>query len=325
MVQATTKQEASGLSHRPRAEVFEGPRWRLGTVVVEGRPGTVIEIDDALYLLDEVIAKSGISAPAAPTGVRDLIDNWEIWRPLLAKLAGSSSGADALSLDRVEWLPAIPNPRKIVCVGINYHDHVAEMGGSAPTGRPFAFVKPENTLLGHRQTLRLPSIASMIDWEAELAIIIGRKAFGVSAEDAYSVVAGYCPFNDISARDWISQPTPVVGLDWILHKSFDGFGPLGPLITPAEFVPDPQDLAIRLSINGQVKQDSSTANMVFCIGRIIEHLSSVMTLMPGDVIATGTPAGVGHGRGEYLKEGDHISLSIECLGELNTIVGGRQL
>lgn len=215
MVQATTKQEVSGLSHRPRAEVFEGPRWRLGTVVVEGRPGTVIEIDDALYLLDEVIAKSGISAPAAPTGVRDLIDNWGIWRPLLAKLAGSSSDAGTLSLDRVEWLPAIPNPRKIVCVGINYHDHVAEMGGSAPTGRPFAFVKPENTLLGHRQTLRLPSIASMIDWEAELAIIIGKKAFGVSAEDAYSVVAGYCPFNDISARDWISQPTPVVGLDWI--------------------------------------------------------------------------------------------------------------
>lgn len=321
MASADMQQEASVL---PRTGTFDAPRWRLGTVVVDGRPATVIEIGDALYALDKLVAESGISTPAAPTGVRDLIDDWEVWRPILTKLAGNPTSAGALNLERLEWLPAITNPRKIVCVGINYHDHVAEMGGSAPTGRPFAFVKPENTLLGHRQTLQLPAMASKVDWEAELAIVIGKKASGISSKDAFSVIAGYCPFNDISARDWISQPTPGVGLDWILHKSFDGFGPLGPLITPAEFVPDPQNLAIRLSINGEIKQDSSTANMVFGIGPIIEHLSSVMTLMPGDVIATGTPAGVGHGRGEYLSEGDSISLSIECLGDLNTIVGSRQ-
>lgn len=300
------------------------PRWRLGTIAAAGRPATVIEVDDALHLLDALIAKAGIATPGTSTGVRDLIDEWETWRPVLAQLATASAGERPLDRDSLEWLPAIPNPRKIVCVGINYRDHVAEMNGDARMDRPFAFVKPENTLLGHRQTLWLPPMASKVDWEAELAIIIGRKASGVSSGDAPTVVAGYCPFNDISARDWIAQPTPGVGLDWILHKSFDGFGPLGPLVTPSEFVPDPQDLAIRLSINGEVKQDSSTANMIFGIGAIIQHLSAIMTLMPGDVIATGTPAGVGHGRGQYLKDGDHVSLSIECLGELSTEIRRRQ-
>ncbi|AEI83025.1 hypothetical protein MJ1656 (plasmid) [Cupriavidus necator N-1] len=297
--------------------------WRLGTVASDGRPVTVVETAGTLYLLEELIARTGTPAPAQ-TAVRDVIEQWDTWRPILTKLAGSSAAARPLERDRLDWLPAIPNPGKIVCVGVNYRDHLAEMGsGAVRPERPFAFIKPRNTLLGHRQTLWLPPVTRKVDWEAELAIIIGRKAFQVAAQDAWNVVAGYCPFNDISARDWISDLVPGLGQDWILHKSFDGFGPLGPLITPAEFVRDPQDLAIRLSVNGEVRQDSSTANMVFDIASVIEYFSSVMTLMPGDIIATGTPAGVGHGRGEYLKDGDRISLSIECLGELDTLVRRR--
>jgi 2-keto-4-pentenoate hydratase/2-oxohepta-3-ene-1,7-dioic acid hydratase in catechol pathway len=296
-----------------------GIPWRFGTIACEGRPATVIETAGALYLLEELIAKSGIAAPG-PLAAGDLLEQWDTWQPVLARLADNAAAARRLERDRVEWLPAIPQPRKIVCVGVNYRDHLAEMGSASVPERPFAFIKPQNTLLGHRQTLWLPPVARKVDWEAELAIVIGRKAWQVAAKDALNVVAGYCPFNDISARDWISQPVPGLGQDWILHKSLDGFGPLGPLVTPAEFVRDPQDLTIRLFVNGEVKQDSSTANMVFDIASLIEYFSSVMTLMPGDIIATGTPAGVGHGRGEYLEDGDDISLSIECLGELSTKV-----
>ncbi|AQV98197.1 FAA hydrolase family protein [Cupriavidus necator] len=284
---------------------------------------TVFETAGTLYLLDALIAKAGTVTPGQ-TGVLEVIEQWDTWRPILTTLAANAAGVQPLERDRLEWLPAIPNPRKIVCVGVNYRDHLAEMGsGAVRPERPFAFIKPQNTLLGHRQTLWLPPVTRKVDWEAELAIIIGRKAFQVAAKDALKVVAGYCPFNDISARDWIADLVPGLGQDWILHKSFDGFGPLGPLVTPAEFVRDPQNLAIRLSVNGEVKQDSSTANMVFDIASIIEYFSSVMTLMPGDIIATGTPAGVGHGRGEYLKDGDKVSLSIECLGELDTEVRRR--
>ncbi len=297
----------------------DGIPWRLGTIAHEGRPATVIETAGTLHLLEELIAKTGIMAPG-PSGVGALLEQWDTWQPVLEKLADSPADARRFERDHVEWLPAIPHPGKIVCVGVNYRDHLAEMGSASAPERPFAFIKPQNTLLGHRQTLWLPPVARKVDWEAELAIIIGRKAFQLAAKDALNVVAGYCPFNDISARDWISQPVPGLGQDWILHKSLDGFGPLGPLITPAAFVRDPQDLAIRLSVNGEIKQDSSTANMVFDIASLIEYFSSVMTLMPGDIIATGTPAGVGHGRGEYLKDGDEVLLSIECLGELSTKV-----
>ena len=134
-------------------------------------------------------------------------------------------------------------------------------------------------------------------------------------------IAGYSLLNDVSARDWIAE-APSLGIDWVMQKAFDGFAPMGPLITPATFVPDPQKLSIILSVNGQVKQNSTTANMIFSVREIIEHLSSIMTLEPGDVIATGTPAGVGHGRKppEYLKPGDRMVVEIEGLGQLVTPV-----
>ena len=141
------------------------------------------------------------------------------------------------------------------------------------------------------------------------------------AEKALDQVAGYLNFNDLSARDWIAS-RPGVGIDWLIHKGHDGFAPVGPYFVPAQFVPDPQDLPVRLTVNGEVKQNSNTGQMIFGVADIIAHLTTVMTLHPGDIIATGTPAGVAHGRNpqEYLKAGDEIRMEIGSLGTLITPV-----
>jgi 2-keto-4-pentenoate hydratase/2-oxohepta-3-ene-1,7-dioic acid hydratase in catechol pathway len=159
----------------------------------------------------------------------------------------------------------------------------------------------------------------MMDWEAELGVVIGTRCAEVPEREALGVVAGYINFNDLSARDWLAERPPV-GVDWVRHKGFDGFAPCGPYIVPARFVPDPQTLAIRLTVNGVVKQASNTHRMVFGVAQIIEHLTSIMTLYPGDIIATGTPAGVGHGMTppQYLQAGDVVELEIGPLGRLVT-------
>jgi 2,4-didehydro-3-deoxy-L-rhamnonate hydrolase len=288
--------------------------WRLGTVCGDTASRTVLEIDGGLYELDGLLAGAGVRAPTPGTAMRELLGAWGAWRPILAAVA-QAPDAEPLAADDLEWLPPVPNPSKIICAGANYGDHLAEMGDEATrTERPFAFIKPSNTLLGHRRELVLPPMARKVDWEGELSLVIGRVAKNVRGEQAIAAIAGYCPFNDVSARDWIDKPVLAVGMDWIVHKSFDGFAPTGPLITPAEFVGDPQRLQIRLSVNGVVKQDASTSHMLWGVRELVEYLSTVMTLLPGDLISTGSPSGVGHGRGEYLAPGDAIALSISGLG-----------
>lgn len=296
--------------------------WRFGTILRGQRALSVLEVDGSLYELDALLEGTGVNTPHGGTGVRAILERWDDWRPMLSGLAEETGGGESIDRETLRWLPSVPDPRKLICGGANYRDHLAEMGhGDMTLPRPFAFVKPVNTLLGHGETLRLPAMAKRVDWEAELAVVIGRRAKGVRGAAACAAIAGYVPFNDISARDWIDEPIPGVGMDWILHKSFDGFSPLGPLITPAEFIEDPQDLEICLTVNGLVKQDSSTAKMIFGVQQLIEHLATVMTLEPGDVIATGSPAGVGHARGEYLQPGDDVVVSVSGLGDLLTRVG----
>ena len=185
---------------------------------------------------------------------------------------------------------------------------------------PYSFLKPwKNTLRGSGESVAVPDGVRMMDWEAELAVVIGAPAARVSAADALDYVAGYANFNDLSARDWLASRPPV-GIDWVRHKAFDGFAPFGPYFVPAQFVPDPQNLAVRLWVNGEPRQESSTEQMVFGVAAIIAHLTSIMTLAPGDVIATGTPAGVGHGREpqQFLRPGDEVRIEIGPLGELVT-------
>lgn len=233
---------------------------------------------------------------------------------------GGAAFAGGIDAAGATFAPPFANPGALMCIGANYHDHVAEMPVPMTPEYPYAFVKPtHNTICASGESVEAPKGVAMMDWEAELAAVIGVPAKHVGEDEALSYVAGYINFNDLSARDWVAS-RPAIGVDWVRHKAHDGFAPIGPYFVPARFVADPQDLPIRLSVNGIVKQDSNTSQMIYGLKPIIRHLSSIMTLHPGDIIATGTPAGVGHGRKppEYLKPGDEIRMEIGPLGELVT-------
>ncbi|HEU0247358.1 MAG TPA: fumarylacetoacetate hydrolase family protein [Gaiellaceae bacterium] len=259
-------------------------------------------------------------AGTAPASVVELIEQWGQWEGTIESLL-EKSGSRGLDFSKLEWLSPVM-PRKLICIGANYSDHNREMPGAVSTPVPYSFMKPPTTaLIGSGRTIRLPEHAAKIDYEAELAVVIGRHAHRVPSESALSFVFGYSVLNDVSARDWMPAESPL-GPDWTMLKGFDESAPMGPWITPAKFVPDPQNLDISLSVNGRVKQDSNTSQMIFTVAQVIQHLASLMTLEPGDVIATGTPSGVGFGRKpqEFLKPGDHIRVEIEGLGVLENSI-----
>ncbi len=209
----------------------------------------------------------------------------------------------------------IDRPQKIVCVGMNYRDHAAEQGVALPE-RPILFAKWPNTIIAGGEPIRIPSITRQVDYEAELGVVIGRRASGVSVADALDVVRGYVTVNDVSARDLQFSDG-----QWIRGKSLDTFLPVGELV-PAEHVRDPQDLRIRAVLNGNVMQDSSTANMVFGVAEIIAFVSAAITLEPGDLVITGTPAGVGAFRQPpvWLQPGDEITIEIDTVGAITNPV-----
>jgi 2-keto-4-pentenoate hydratase/2-oxohepta-3-ene-1,7-dioic acid hydratase in catechol pathway len=254
----------------------------------------------------------------------ELLADWE-------QAAGVLRGLDVADAPLVEHdrlLAPLHWPRKVMCAGVNYRCHIREMGGEIPAAgwRPFFFLKaPTTTIIGPSDPIivRAPEQARY-DWEAELAVVIGTGGRDIDAADALAHVAGYCVANDITARGHHkrdSVPAEPFVYDWFAAKSMDGSLPLGPGITPAFQVPDPQDLRLRLWVNGELQQDESTADMVCAVAELIAAASEVATLEPGDVIATGTPSGVGAGRGLYLRAGDVVRTSIEGLGTLeNTVV-----
>ena len=206
----------------------------------------------------------------------------------------------------------IPRPGKIVCVGLNYRDHAAEGGMDLPRA-PLLFAKWPNTLIGHGDPIVLPPESAQVDYEAELGVVIGTKARRVSERDALDHVDGYLCLNDVSARD-----LQFADGQWTRGKSPDTFCPVGPRLVPRAEIDDPQALAIRCIVNGEALQDSSTAQMIFSVAEIIAYASQVITLEPGDLIATGTPAGVGVFRDPkvLLQAGDEVSVEIEGLGTL---------
>ncbi len=211
---------------------------------------------------------------------------------------------------------AIPRPGKIVCVGLNYRDHAAEGGMDLPKA-PLLFAKWANTLIGDGDAIVLPPESTQVDYEAELGVVIGAKAKRVSEGDALDHVAGYICVNDVSARD-----LQFADGQWTRGKSPDTFCPVGPRLVPREEIADPQALAIRCLVNGQALQDSSTAQMIFSVAEIIAYTSQIITLEPGDLIATGTPAGVGVFRDPkvLLSDGDEVAVEIEGLGTLTNPV-----
>ncbi len=216
----------------------------------------------------------------------------------------------------VEFGPPVPDPDKIICIGLNYADHANE-AGLAQTEVPVFFAKFRNSLIGPTSPILLPRISSQIDYEGELAFIIGTRCKDVSEQKALQYVAGYTLMNDVSARDLQMQTS-----QYIAGKALDTFAPMGPGMVPASAIPNPQDLLLTTRVNGQVVQHASTADMIFSVAKVITFLSSLMTLEPGDIIATGTPAGVGFKRTPplFLHEGDIVEVEIEGIGRIRNPV-----
>jgi len=290
--------------------------WQLSTYERDGTTGLAVLRDDG-----------SLAGPPElkqwPTAM-ELLADWEQAEPVLRGL----EVADAPPVEYDRLLAPLHWPNKVLCAGVNYRKHMREMGVEIPEQgwHPFFFLKiPSTTIIGPADPIiaRAPE-RDRLDWEAELAVVIGTGGRDIPQQQALNHVAAYCVANDISARGLHRRPDvkaePFV-YDWFAAKSLDGSLPLGPGLTPAFQVPDPQDLRMRLWVNGELQQDESTADMVCSVAELIAAASEVATLEAGDVIATGTPSGVGASRGLYLRPGDVVRTSIDGLGTLeNTVV-----
>jgi len=272
-----------------------------------------------------------LTGEAGDATVLGILADWTAARGRLAKAASGVPRAGR-ALAGAKLLAPILWPSAIYCAGANYSDHAAEMArasGREPGPdphtlglKPWHFLKAgRSTLAAHEDTIRITGVSKTMDWEIDLAAVIGRAAKNVPLADALNHVAGYTIANDLSARDMGRRPqvpdASPFKFDWVAHKNFDGSCPLGPWIVPSDDIADPQQLALKLWVNDVIKQDSNTAKMIFNLAEQIEQLSSRITLQPGDVILTGTPAGVGAARPEFLNPGDVVRLWIEKIGTLS--------
>ena len=236
-------------------------------------------------------------------------------RPILlegshaAKQAANGTIKDLASLTLA---PPISDPDKVICVGLNYHEHVEETGRE-PVGYPTIFTRFADTQIGHQQPVIAPSVSERIDYEGELAIIIGKPGRNITEQDAFDHIAGYACYNDVSIRDWQRH-----GNQWTPGKNFPGTGPFGPWIVTADEIADPQNLRIETRVNGQTLQSASTSQLIFSIPVLLAYISKFTPLRTGDVICTGTPGGVGFARTPpiFLKPGDTVEVEIEHVGLL---------
>lgn len=243
-----------------------------------------------------------------PTGAGRSIDD------VIGRKNPEQGSEASVPMGEVAWNPAVIRPAKIFCIGLNYRKHAEETGASIPA-TPVVFSKYANALTGHRAVVNISEETRELDYEAELAIIIGREASRVAEADALDYVFGYTTANDVSARD-LQHRTG----QWLLGKSMDGFLPLGPIVVTAEEIPDPNSLGIRLWMNGEERQHSNTRDMIFSCREIVSYLSRFWTLLPGDVILTGTPEGVINGQKgskRWVEAGDEIQLDIDHIGRLS--------
>jgi 2-keto-4-pentenoate hydratase/2-oxohepta-3-ene-1,7-dioic acid hydratase in catechol pathway len=275
------------------------------------RAGVVITVEGNEFVVDIHRAD-----PSLPDGMRALLEAMDGNFKRVADAASAAPPEARLPIANVSLGPVVPDPRKIIGIGLNYRDHAKETNMPLPQ-TPAVFAKFPNTLIGNGETIRIPSETSRVDYEAELACVIGRRAKYVSVQDALAYVAGYSVFNDVSEREFQMRTS-----QWTLGKCFDTFGPFGPALVTSDEVPDPQTLGIRLRVGDELLQDSSTANMVFGVAELVSYLSSAMTLEPGDVIATGTPSGVGFTRKppRFLRPGETVRVEIDRLGVLENPV-----
>jgi acylpyruvate hydrolase len=273
---------------------------------------------DVVAPLDRISELAGLSPAdrAATRSVRGAVGLGQAAREAMLGVDLAESAIDAIPMTSLRLGPPVIDPQKILCIGLNYRDHAAEMDMPLPT-TPIVFAKFANSLVGPQDEIVLPPDDQMVDYEAELAVVIGRPAHGVSPEDALGHVAGIMAFNDVSARD-LQMATS----QWTIGKAIDTFAPCGPALVTLDEIADVQDLPVHARINDKTMQSGTTADMVFSVAEIVAHLSRVMTLVPGDIIATGTPAGVGMGRTPpvYLAAGDTVEVELGAVGVLRNRV-----
>lgn len=298
-----------------------GGSRRVGVLVREG----LLDLGSAFRLL------YGSEPPKFLTDMRTLLEyaprSLEMTRLVVTEaLRELESGSELSTVLRREALhdpdgvvfdPPIPNPGKVLCMAVNYWSHAKETNTEPPEA-PYLFVKLPSTLVGHRATVSFPRGTQRADYEVELAVIIGRRGRYVDKASAMDYVFGYTVLNDLSIRERQSPPprSPRLGPRWLPGKNFDTSAPLGPFVVSRDEVPNPHNLRLGTKVNGQVRQDGSTSDMVFKIPEIVEAVSEGLTLEPGDVIATGTPSGVGLATGKYLKHGDVVEAWVEGVGVL---------
>jgi 2-keto-4-pentenoate hydratase/2-oxohepta-3-ene-1,7-dioic acid hydratase in catechol pathway len=273
-----------------------------------------LKIDAGIMNVKKAGADLGIKVPQTPKAMYTLgLDALPLLNELVEKASPQAAGSPwMINENQIGFGPCVPNPEKILCVGLNYRRHAAESGAQVPEV-PVLFSKFNNALIGSGDVIRIPQGAERIDYEVELAVVIGKQAKYVPVDQALDYVLGYCDANDVSARDLQMRTS-----QWLLGKTLDGFCPLGPYLVTADEVDDPQQLSTRSWLNGEMRQNSNTADMVFTVAQIISYASQLMTLKPGDVILTGTPEGVILGMQEkvWMQPGDEVTVEVGNLGKL---------
>jgi 2-keto-4-pentenoate hydratase/2-oxohepta-3-ene-1,7-dioic acid hydratase in catechol pathway len=290
----------------------------------EARSGILAGADTVIDLQETLPGKSWAGSTLA------VLDAWDEALPALDALAAAKGGKTRRLAD-VRLMAPLLYPPAIYCAGANYNDHAKEMseggrgGVDKTTTQPYFFLKSgRHCIIGPGADILLPAVSKQVDWEGECAVVIGRRGRNIKRADAMSHVAGFTCMNDLSARDLSRRPDwPRFGVDWFGHKNFETSAPMGPWIVPAGQVADIYACRLRLWVNEEKMQDALVSDLIFNIAELIEYLSRRMTLLPGDVVATGTPSGVGRPRGIFLKPGDRVRIDIEGVGTLeNPVVQG---
>ena len=300
--------------------------YKLATYKSSDGPRAGIIVGNDVFDAAKLTGKAGYAT------VMGIMADWKAAEPALKKAAAraAKSKAKRQPLAKTKLLAPLRFPSAIYCAGANYADHAAEMAakeGNPPPPDPHTlghkawhFLKASGAITDPGATVKISNYAKNMDWEIELAAVIGKTGKDIPQGKALSYVAGYTIANDLSARDFTKRPhvadTSPFKYDWLGQKNFDGACPLGPWIVPADTIADSQNVAIKLSVNDVIKQDSHTSKMIFTLAEQIAHLSTLITLQPGDLILTGTPAGVGLARKEFLRPGDVVKVWIEGIGTL---------
>lgn len=310
--------------------------FALATYKSKGTLVPAIVVEGKLYDLKtaaKAAKTTGMKADWFAGGVEAIMRDWKAAGPALRKagpaivrLAATGKLKAVGAADKLAMAPY--RPQRIFCAASNFIEHANEMItvlAAKSESKPYMFLKLQNTVIGPRETVRKPAETQRLDWEVELAAVIGRRARRVSVARALDYVAGYSIVNDVSARDLNMRSDYPFKFDWFQGKCHDTFAPFGPCIVPSWLIKDPQDLRMQLTVNGKSMQDDSTKNMIWTVREQIAYLSTIVTLEPGDVIATGTPAGVGMGRGIYLEDGDVMEATLENIGSMRNPVAAEKV